>query len=54
MNIYLNKNVYEAAKERIRFVYEEFKNVIVNFSGGKDSTTVLHLALEVACQCVLF
>ena len=48
MNIYLNKNVYEAAKERIRFVYEEFKNVIVNFSGGKDSTVVLHLALEVA------
>lgn len=48
MNIYLNKNVYEAAKERIRYVYGEFKNVIVNFSGGKDSTVVLHLALEVA------
>lgn len=48
MNIYLNKTVYEAAKERIRFVYDEFKNVIVNFSGGKDSTCVLHLAIEVA------
>lgn len=48
MNIYLNKNVYEAAKDRIRFVYREFKNVVVNFSGGKDSTVVLHLALEVA------
>lgn len=48
MNIYLNKNVYEAAKDRIRFVFREFKNVVVNFSGGKDSTVVLHLALEVA------
>lgn len=48
MNIYLGKNVYEAAKERVRFVYREFKNVVVNFSGGKDSTVVLHLALEVA------
>lgn len=48
MNIYIGKNVYEAAKERIRFVYNNFKNVVVNFSGGKDSTVVLHLALEVA------
>lgn len=48
MNIYLNKNVYEAAKERIGFVYDEFQNVVVNFSGGKDSTCVLHLAIEVA------
>lgn len=48
MNIYLNKNVYEVAKERVRFVYREFKNVVVNFSGGKDSTVVLHLAIEVA------
>lgn len=50
MNIYLNKTVYEAAKERIAFVYDEFENVVVNFSGGKDSTCVLHLAIEVATE----
>lgn len=48
MEIYLQKNVYEAAKERVAFVYDNFKNVVVNFSGGKDSTVVLNIALEVA------
>ena len=48
MRIYLNKNVYEESKDRIRRLYDEFPNVIVSFSGGKDSTTCLHLAIEVA------
>lgn len=46
--IYLNRSVYEEAKDRIRWLFDEFDNVIVNFSGGKDSTTTLYLALEVA------
>lgn len=46
--IYLQENVLEAALERIRWVYREFKNVYVSFSGGKDSTVVLNLALQVA------
>jgi predicted phosphoadenosine phosphosulfate sulfurtransferase len=39
--------VYEAAIERLRFVRENFDRVVVAFSGGKDSTLTLHLAMEV-------
>lgn len=45
---YLSTNVYEAALERIRYCYKRFDNVVVSFSGGKDSTAVLNLTIEVA------
>lgn len=48
MKIYLKQNVIEATLERLRFVFREFKNVIVNFSGGKDSVVILNLALIIA------
>ena len=40
--IYLNKDVYTAAQERLEYVFSEFDNVIVAFSGGKDSGLLLH------------
>jgi len=46
--ILLKKNVYEAAKDRIRWLFDEFENVIVGVSGGKDSTVVVNLAIEIA------
>lgn len=46
--IYSTIDVYEAAKERLRIVFSEFEQVCVAFSGGKDSTVLLHLAIEVA------
>lgn len=46
--IYLNTNVFEEALNRIRFVYDNFEDVIVSMSGGKDSTVLFHLALIVA------
>jgi len=48
MRIYLSNNVYEESLERIRFIFDEFETVIVNFSGGKDSTVIFHLAMQVA------
>jgi predicted phosphoadenosine phosphosulfate sulfurtransferase len=48
VKVYKKQNVREAAKERIRYIFDEFENVIVSMSGGKDSTVVFELALEVA------
>ncbi len=45
---YYDTNVYDAAKARIRLIFENFERVCVAFSGGKDSSVTLHLALEVA------
>lgn len=39
-------NVYEAANERLKKVFDEFDNVYVSFSGGKDSGVLLNLAID--------
>lgn len=48
MKFYLDDTVYEAALKRIGWLFDEFKHVYVDFSGGKDSTVLLNLALKVA------
>lgn len=48
MKIYTAQNVYDAALDRVRYLFDEFEDVIVNVSGGKDSTVVRNLALKVA------
>lgn len=48
VKIYLKQNVWEAALERIRYIFDEFEHVAVSFSGGKDSTVTYQLALKVA------
>jgi len=40
-----DKNCLEAAKDRISFLFDNFENIIVSVSGGKDSTVLAHLAL---------
>lgn len=45
---YLNENVLDAALRRMRSLYDKFPRVCVSYSGGKDSTVLLHLAERVA------
>jgi len=44
----LNINVLQAAKNRIKFTFDEFEKIYVSFSAGKDSTVMLHLVIEEA------
>lgn len=45
---YRNVNVLDAARERIRFTFDNFERIYVSFSAGKDSTVMLHLVMEEA------
>lgn len=48
MKNYIDKNVYQAARERIAFCIDHFDDYYVSFSGGKDSGALLELVVEVA------
>ena len=45
--MFLDMSCVDAARARIRHVYDTFDTVCVQFSGGKDSTAVLYLAKEI-------
>jgi len=47
---YLSKSVLLASQERINYVFDNFNKVIVSFSGGKDSTVMLHLVMNEAIK----
>ncbi|MDD6204438.1 MAG: DUF3440 domain-containing protein [Firmicutes bacterium] len=43
---YLDINVYDALQERFEFIFNEFDNIFVSFSGGKDSGLLLNLLFD--------
>jgi predicted phosphoadenosine phosphosulfate sulfurtransferase len=45
---HIDANVLDEARRRIHHIYDLFDNVVVAFSGGKDSLALLHLVKEVA------
>ena len=44
--IYQNINVYDAMQKRLEYIFSEFDNIYVSFSGGKDSGLLLNLVLQ--------
>ena len=46
--VYNNKSVLQSARERISYIFDNFENIIVSVSGGKDSTTLAHLTMTEA------
>ena len=43
---FMAQNVYDALQDRLKFIFEEFENIYISFSGGKDSGLLLNLVLE--------
>jgi len=48
MIVYSKNSVFDESLNRLRYLFDEFNDVVVSFSGGKDSTVILELALRVA------
>ncbi len=47
---YKDQTVLEAAQSRINRIFDEFENIIVSISGGKDSTVLFNLCYEEAVE----
>jgi predicted phosphoadenosine phosphosulfate sulfurtransferase len=46
----LGINVLQAARDRIRYVFDHFEAVYISFSGGKDSSVMFHLVMDEAIR----
>ncbi|MDO4298026.1 MAG: DUF3440 domain-containing protein [Lachnospiraceae bacterium] len=43
---YLEQDVYQILQKRLKLIFEEFDNIYISFSGGKDSGLLLNLVLD--------
>ncbi len=43
---FMEQNVYENLQQRLKLIFEEFDNIYISFSGGKDSGLLLNLVLD--------
>ncbi|MFB5269322.1 DUF3440 domain-containing protein [Paenibacillus enshidis] len=44
--MYRDIHVYDALQERLAFIFEEFDNIYMSFSGGKDSGLLLNAVMD--------
>jgi predicted phosphoadenosine phosphosulfate sulfurtransferase len=47
---YLDVDVLTASRERVSFIFDRFERILISFSGGKDSTILLHLVMDEAIK----
>ena len=47
---YREQNVLDAARERVSYAFDNFERIYVSFSGGKDSSVMLHLVMAEAIK----
>lgn len=45
---YTDQSVLDAARERIAYTFDHFERIYISYSGGKDSTVMLHLVMDEA------
>jgi predicted phosphoadenosine phosphosulfate sulfurtransferase len=50
MKTYRDQNVLDAARERVVYAFDNFDKISVSFSGGKDSSVMLHLVMAEAIK----
>ena len=46
----LGVNVYQACVDRVKWTFDNFEKVYLSFSGGKDSTTMMHIVMREAVK----
>lgn len=46
----LGIDVLTAARERIKYTFDNFEKIYISFSGGKDSSVMVHLVMEEAIK----
>lgn len=47
---YLETSVLDESRKRIAYTFDKFERIAVSFSGGKDSTVMLHLVMDEAIK----
>lgn len=50
MKNFIGINVLEASIQRIKDVFDNFSNIYISFSGGKDSSVMFHLVMDEAIK----
>lgn len=47
---YIDVDVFEMAKARIRYTFDHFEKIYISFSAGKDSSVMFHLVMDEAIK----